>query len=88
MTFEYWVIPLWFVEGLICAWLAKRSNRDRMQWFGAGILLGPLALAIILFKIVVLDKPEVEERGKPKQWLNGPGTIIVSEDEKESSEEK
>jgi len=44
---ESWVgIPLWFVFGLIGAWVATTKGRGGCRWFVICALLGPIGLLI------------------------------------------
>jgi len=81
-------IPIWFMCGILCAWLAKRSGRNHAEWFFLGVMFGPFAIAVIVFKVVVLDNPGDKERreaeGTDKRNAEPLGVEVVTEDEESS----
>ena len=41
-------LTIWLMCAILCAELAGSKKRSRIGWFLAGVLFGPLALAILI----------------------------------------
>ena len=53
-------IIIWFVCGVISAFIADGKGRSGCSWFFVGVLLGPLG--IILALVMPKNEAEIEER--------------------------
>ncbi len=42
------LIPWWCLIGFTAGWIAQRRGRVGRTWFALGLLLGPIAIAILL----------------------------------------
>lgn len=72
-----------FALGFLCSWVAKQKNRNSMNWFFLGFLLGVLALIALaavpaLAQIETSNKDSLEPENQP---LNYNPIPMVNEEE-------